>query len=161
MKHAIACAAIFFSPGCIAPNSSDVERQAESLSPGVSEDGIVYCDGAAECVSATCEQSWCQPVRDEPNPEGRWGVCRTITVADGGTCDGGRGTCGAGACLAKPPAQPPVYAWSNDGPDAYSFGHTATYTANITDPDALVVYVPYAGVGDELQIEVNAAAHAD
>lgn len=39
---------------------------------------IDYCDGAADCDdSDPCSEVWCQPVRDEPNPDGRWGVCRS------------------------------------------------------------------------------------
>jgi hypothetical protein len=56
---------------------------------------------------------------------------------------------------------PAVYEWTHDAPDVYSFGRTTAYAANVTDPTALVVHVPYADAGDELQVEVVAAAHAD
>lgn len=60
---------------CLGEVTKGVETD---LSPTCGDDPTIYCDGAVDCPPDTASVAtwWCQPVRDEPNPDGRWGVCR-------------------------------------------------------------------------------------
>lgn len=81
--------------------SGDVDH-----APAVFEqaDDYIYCDGLADCpMVALCHMWWCHPVRDEPNPDGRWGVCRIDRLADGEPCADDTGHCMLGQC--KPSRQ--------------------------------------------------------
>ena len=68
--------------------------------PSPMGDDTLYCDGIADCPEDDpCNVWWCQPVRDEPNPDDRWGVCKLAPVVDGAACAGGAGHCVDRTCV--------------------------------------------------------------
>jgi hypothetical protein len=102
MKHAIACAAIFFSSGCIAPDGFD--------------------DPASEAAASVTS-----PRLPYPGPK---------------------------------PADPPEYLWASDG-HVFDFDSFSAFGANLVDPTALMVQVPYVEAGERITVDVAGDPYAE